>query len=96
MRKIIENYITLLIALVGFIGGGFWSFNSDWDWEPLILLVCSFLEIVGFILLKSLPEDNTIQNNIPTTNTKKVQNIKNKGTVNKQININENKGNIQM
>jgi len=96
MRKIIENYITLSIALVGFIGGGFWSFKSDWDWEPLILLVCSFLEIVGFILLKSLPEDNTIQNNIPTTNTKKVQNIKNKGTVNKQININENNGNIQM
>ena len=96
MRKIIENYITLSIALVGFIGGGFWSFKSDWDWEPLILLVCSFLEIVGFILLKSLPEDNTIQNNIPTTNTKKVQNIKNKGTVNKQININENQGNIQM
>lgn len=96
MRKIIENYITLSIALVGFIGGGFWSFKSDWDWEPLILLVCSFLEIVGFILLKSLPEDNTIRNNIPTINTKKVLNINNKGTVNKQININENKGNIQM
>lgn len=96
MRKIIENYITLSIALVGFIGGGFWSFKSDWDWEPLILLICSFLEIVGFIFLRALPEDNTIQNIIPTTNIKKEQNIINKGTVNKQININKNKGNIQM
>jgi len=96
MRKIIENYITLSVALAGFIGGGFWCFKSDWDWEPLILLVCSFLEIVGFILLKALPEENTVPNNIPTINTKKEQNINNKGTVKKQININENNGNIKM
>lgn len=96
MRKIIENYITLSIALVGFIGGGFWSFKTNWDWEPLIFFICSFLEIIGFILLKALPEDSNTQNNTPTLNIKKEQKIYNNGTVNKQININENKGNIQM
>jgi len=96
MRKIIENYITLSVALVGFIGGGIWVFQSESIQEPLILVIGSLITIVGFFILKAFPENNTVQNKTPTTSIKKEQNINNNGNVNKQININENQGRIQM
>jgi hypothetical protein len=52
MKKIIKNYITFFIAVVGFIGGLIWGFKTKWEEaEPIILLIISFIELIGFALL---------------------------------------------
>jgi len=96
MKKIINSIISFLIAIVGFIGGGIWAYQTNWQIEPLILVIVSFLEIVGFLFFKISSEDNLQQNNTLKQNNKNVQNIKNKRTVKKQINIQNNNGKIEM
>jgi glucose uptake protein GlcU len=34
---------TISIAIVSLIGGIFWSFNSDFEYEPIILVVTSLV-----------------------------------------------------
>ena len=64
MKQIIHNIITLIIAFVGFFGGLLWGIKSNWDYEPIILLIISFLEIIAFFVLpKSRREGlNSISN----------------------------------
>jgi hypothetical protein len=59
IKNIVKNTITALTALVGLVGGVVWAFKSNWDFEPVILIIISFLEVVGFIVLKSLSERGT-------------------------------------
>ncbi len=63
MNSIIKNRITLIIAIVGFVGGLLWSIKSNFEYEPVILLIISLIEIAAFFLV---PESNmeTEQNNI--------------------------------
>jgi hypothetical protein len=96
MKKIINSIISFLIAIVGFIGGGIWAYQTNWQIEPLILLIVSFLEIVGFLFLKVSSEDNLQQYKTSKQDNKSVQNINNNGAVEKQINIQNNKGKIEM
>jgi hypothetical protein len=95
MKKIINSIISFLIAIVGFIGGGIWAYQTNWQIEPLILFITSFLEMIGFLFLKVLSEDNSQHNETSKQNNKNVQNINNR-TVEKQINIQNNKGKIEM
>jgi hypothetical protein len=90
MKKIVNNLITFLIAIVGLVGGIIWIYISKWDMEPIILSVVSLLEIGGFIILRLIDEPNS------ETENKYQQNINNAKKVNKQINIQKNKGKIKM
>jgi membrane protein implicated in regulation of membrane protease activity len=96
MKEIIKSTISFLIALVGFIGGGIWAYQTNWSIEPVILLIVSFLEIIGFLFMKVSPTNKPQQNTTSQQNSKNTQNISNKGTVKKQINIQNNTGKIEM
>jgi hypothetical protein len=90
MKKIVNNIITFLIALVGLIGGGIWAYSSNWEMEPIILMAISAIEIVGFLILRLFVDPES------ETETKYQQNITNKKKVDKQIVIQKNKGKIDM
>lgn len=83
MKLIIENTITFFIALIGFIGGGFWAFKTNWDPEPIILMAISLVEIIGFIILKNVKE-----NEAPSANflQQPSNNLNNSNTVNVIVN----------
>jgi hypothetical protein len=89
MRDIINNIKILLIAIIGVVGGGFWAYSSNWEYEPIILIVVSFFEIGGYFFIQITDKNNK------KTNTPK-QIIVNNGKINKQINIQKNKGKIEM
>ncbi len=96
MKKIINSIISFLIAIAGLIGGGIWAYQTNWNIEPVILLIVSLLEIIGFLILKKIDESNPPLNKTSQQNNKNIQNVNNKGTVKKQINIQNNKGKIEM
>lgn len=52
MRGIVNNIKTLIVAIVGLIGGFIWAYNTNFDYEPVILISISILEIIGFFLTK--------------------------------------------
>ncbi len=56
MKKFLENINTFLVELLGLTGGFIWAKNTDWDWEPLILIAVSFIGVVTFILLRFVPD----------------------------------------
>ena len=76
--KFIHNMFTLLGAIVGVIGGLFWGYNNNWDYEPIILLIVSFTEIIAYLtmpkrdavesvpvlLASSINSSNNINNNL--------------------------------
>ena len=59
MKKIIKNAITFTAGWVGFIGGFIWFYQSNWQIEPLILVILSFLEIISYFVI-SLPQETEI------------------------------------
>jgi hypothetical protein len=52
MKRFLENINTFLVELIGLVGGLFWARNTNWDWEPIILIAVSIVGITIFILLK--------------------------------------------
>ncbi|MBK6772068.1 MAG: hypothetical protein IPG78_08085 [Ignavibacteria bacterium] len=46
MRSFIADIKTIIIELVGIIGGFFWARATSWDYEPLILLCVSIFGLV--------------------------------------------------
>ncbi len=56
MKKFLENINTLLVEVLGFVGGLFWAYKTNWDWEPIILTSVSFVGLVIFVLLKVIPD----------------------------------------
>ena len=90
MKTIVNNLITFLIALVGLIGGGIWAYSSNWEMEPIILVVLSTIQIIGFLILRFVvdpAEEPEVMDKQTTINKKKVK---------KQVNIQKNSGNIKM
>ena len=83
MKLFIKNIITFFAAITGFIGGTLWAIKTNWDPEPIILVAVSSLEIIGFILLKSVKE-----NELPNTNflQQPSHNLNNSNTVNVIVN----------
>lgn len=90
MKTVINNLIIFLIALAGLIGGGIWAYSSNWEMEPIILMTVSAVQIIGFIILRFVVEPAFEKE------SKNQQNITNKKKVEKQINIQKNKGKIEM
>lgn len=80
MRKLIHNTITLLIGIFGLIGGLIWGYYSQWDFEPIILAIISFLEIVAYL---TVPKEK--QKSLKTTNKSESRN-KNKQEVKVTVN----------
>ena len=63
MKKLIHSIVTLLIAIVGLIGGLIWGYYSQWDFEPMILASISLLEIIAYItVIKDKPKASKINN----------------------------------
>lgn len=58
MRKILEAIITFIAELIGLVGGIIWAINTNWDYEPLILIAISLVGIIAFIVLCFLPSDD--------------------------------------
>lgn len=50
--KRIEKTVTFIGAIIGLLGGGFWAYQSNFDFEPVILMSVSALTILGFIISK--------------------------------------------
>lgn len=90
MIDIFKSIVTLLIAVVGFIGGIIWFYQSDWDMEPLILIVVSFIEIIAYFFIKQSKEE---KNAIKIKNQQVINNAKG---VKKQYNIQNYKGDIKL
>lgn len=55
MKSFIHNIFTLIISLIGLIGGLFWCIQSNWEYEPLILILVSASQL---ILYFTIPKDN--------------------------------------
>lgn len=86
MKNIIHNIVTLLIGIVGFIGGLIWSYYSKWEFEPIILSSISFLEIIAYFTVpKEKEKDKKISNKSKNTNKQRVE-----VTVNNFASITEN------
>lgn len=83
MKLFIKNIITFFVSLIGFIGGTLWAIKTNWDSEPVILISISSLEIIGFILIKSMKE-----NELPLKNFIHLpsNNLNNSNTVNVIVN----------
>lgn len=75
MKKIIKNRLALIIAVIGLIGGLIWCIQTNFNIEPLILVIISFLEILGFFL-------------IPKTNSQNLENLKIKNDQNVSVHVN--------
>ncbi|WP_353146262.1 response regulator [Chryseobacterium sp.] len=78
--KFIHHILTLLAAIIGLLGGIFWGYSSNWEYEPLILLLVSLAEIIAYIAIPKQTE--------PTTNP-----ALNYGMVNQNVEVNV--GNIE-
>lgn len=69
MKNIVTNLKTFILAIFGLLGGFLWSLKSGWDWEPIILMSGSALEIIAFIILisnrDSTAEHTAVQQTIP-------------------------------
>ncbi len=57
MKKFLEDIKTFLAEIVGLIGGIIWAKNTNWDYEPVILISISLLGIIIFVIIKLLPSD---------------------------------------
>lgn len=81
MRNIIKSKIALIIAFVGLIGGFIWTIVSDFQMEPIILVIVSAIEIIGFFLVPKTSPDIPI-----AISTKNEQNVNvNVNVANKDI-----------
>ncbi|RKE90300.1 response regulator [Ichthyenterobacterium magnum] len=78
MKNIIHNTVTLLIGFVGLIGGLIWGYYSKWEFEPVILSIISFLEIIAYF---TVPKDK--KNNKELT-----QKSKNKNSQKVEVTVN--------
>lgn len=90
MKTIITNIKTLLIALVGLIGGAIWAYSTNWEMEPIILMIISSLEIIAFLILRFLIHPDL------ETGSKYHQSITNNKKIKNQIIIQKNKAKIEM
>ena len=57
MKNFLEDIKTFIAESIGVIGGIIWGMNTNWDYEPIILLAISTLGMLMFIILKIIPRD---------------------------------------
>lgn len=78
MRKLVLNTKTVIVALIGLIGGFIWALLSKWEPEPIILLTVSAIELIAFAIIKGSDDSSESQ---PLTSTI------NHGNVNVNVNV---------
>ena len=52
MRKLLEDYKTIVVEIIGVIGGYVWATHSRWDDEPVILMITSAVALVISLTLR--------------------------------------------
>jgi hypothetical protein len=85
--KIIDSTVTFIGALVGLIGGGIWAYNTNYDYEPIILVSLSTLTILGFIISKLFFGREVQSEHTNTKNVKQVNKQKTENTQNVEVNV---------
>lgn len=77
MKKIVHNVSTLLTGIIGFIGGLIWGINSNWDYEPLILMSVSAFEIIAYLVIPKveIKQGESIQKTKQVVDQKVDQNV---------------------
>lgn len=94
MKSFIHNVFTFIVALIGAIGGLLWCFKTNWDYEPLILLLVSVTEIVSFFLV---PKENSNDNSLNSSHIiNSVTAISSDSVLNVTANNNSNNFDIQI
>lgn len=58
MEKIVKNWSTFIISLIGLTGSIFWIYQTGWEPEPIIIGSVSIIEILGFTVLRLLKSTN--------------------------------------
>lgn len=58
MRNVFENTKTLVAEIITLIIGFFWAQATNWDYEPLLLIILSGIGIITFIILRILPDES--------------------------------------
>ena len=96
MKNIIESTKIFLIAIVGLVVGLIWAYNTQWEYEPIILCAVSIIEIAAFFLSKVFNKNIDTEIQKKEINIQNKQIIKNKGSIKNQININKNNGDINL
>ncbi len=62
MRDVIKNRITLIVEIVGFIGGLSWALTTGFDYEPVILTLVSLIGIIAHFIVPDLDSDIVKEN----------------------------------
>ena len=57
MKRVVTDLKTVLVAVLGIVGGSIWAVQSSWQWEPIILLGFSFFEVVAYIILMNYSKE---------------------------------------
>lgn len=57
MKRILEDIKTFIVEIIGLIGGLFWAKNSNWEYEPIILIAISLVGIILFVIMKLIPSN---------------------------------------
>ncbi len=73
--EVIKSKIAFIIALIGLLGGSIWALQTNFNIEPIILVLISAAEILGFLLL-------------PETKSSKNTQVKNKNEQNVNVSVN--------
>lgn len=83
LKKVIENLVTAIISVIGIVGGILWAIKTGWDYEPTILVSVSSIEIISFIILRSMKENIAILEAVQSPVGSKTEN-----TNNQNVNVN--------
>lgn len=59
MKRLFEDTKTIIVEAVGAIGGFIWAGSSNWDYEPLILMIVSLIGLAVSIISILLKDDQT-------------------------------------
>jgi len=61
VRNFFENIKTFYAELIGLIGGFFWGRRTNWDYEPLLLVIVSGTGLLISILLLIFKVEITVK-----------------------------------
>lgn len=89
MKAFITNTSTLIIAIIGLIGGSIWALRSNWEIEPIIIASVSLVQILTYLILKFFPSNKS-------PDDQNAQTVINNEKIKKQVNIQNNSGKIDM
>lgn len=60
MKEILEDIKIFIAETIGIVGGIIWGIKSNWESEPVILLLISSIGMLIFFILKIIPKDESL------------------------------------